>query len=65
MHQFIVPEDEKLLNFRETMALLRVSRSTLYRIMDAGKLQGSKVGNTWRFYLKDLRAYMRQGKRAS
>lgn len=45
-----------LATFPEAMRYLRVSRSTLYRLMDAGELVGHKVGNTWRFYREDLRA---------
>lgn len=45
-----------LLTFREAMAFLRVSRSTLYRLMWSGQLRGHKVGSTWRFYEADLLA---------
>ena len=45
-----------LLTFREAMDFLRVSRSTIYRLMWSGQLQGHKVGNTWRFYERDLLA---------
>jgi excisionase family DNA binding protein len=38
------------------MSYLRVSRSTLYRLMWSGQLTGHKVGSTWRFYREDLRA---------
>ena len=47
---------ESLLTFKEAMAYLRVSRSTLYRLMWSGKLTGHKVGSTWRFYASELRA---------
>lgn len=45
-----------LLTFKETMDFLRVSRSTLYRLMWAGQLRGHKVGSTWRFHRQDLLA---------
>ena len=45
-----------LLTFKETMDFLRVSRSTLYRLMWAGQLRGHKVGSTWRFRRQDLLA---------
>ena len=48
--------DDTLLTFKEAMGYLRVSRSTLYRLMWSGQLRGHKVGSTWRFYLEDLRA---------
>jgi excisionase family DNA binding protein len=49
-------QDDVLLTFKEAMHYLRVSRSTLYRLMWSGQLTGHKVGSTWRFYREDLRA---------
>jgi excisionase family DNA binding protein len=49
-------EEDILLTFKEAMSYLRVSRSTLYRLMWSGQLTGHKVGSTWRFYREDLRA---------
>ena len=51
-----VIQDDVLLTFKEAMNYLRVSRSTLYRLMWSGQLTGHKVGSTWRFYREDLRA---------
>ena len=48
--------DTVLLTFKEAMDFLRVSRSTLYRLMWSGQLRGHKVGSTWRFYESDLLA---------
>lgn len=49
-------QDDTLLTFKEAMTYLRVSRSTLYRLMWSKQLTGHKVGSTWRFYREDLRA---------
>ena len=49
-------QDDVLLTFKEAMGYLRVSRSTLYRLMWSGQLTGHKVGSTWRFYADDLLA---------
>lgn len=54
MLEHLTPEDA-LLTFKEAMNFLRVSRSTLYRLMWSGQLRGHKVGSTWRFYKQDLR----------
>ena len=48
-------QEDTLLTFKEAMSFLRVSRSTLYRLMWSGQLCGHKVGSTWRFYKDDLR----------
>ncbi|MBA2287523.1 MAG: helix-turn-helix domain-containing protein [Ktedonobacteraceae bacterium] len=49
-----------LLTAREAMAILRVSRSTLVRLIAAGQLTGLKVGRCWRFWRGDLAACVRQ-----
>ena len=54
-----VIQDDILLTFKEAMNYLRVSRSTLYRLMWSGQLTGNKVGSTWRFYREDLRGCVR------
>jgi excisionase family DNA binding protein len=54
--QMMPVQDDLLLTFKEAMNYLRVSRSTLYRLMWSGQLTGHKVGSTWRFYREDLRA---------
>jgi len=51
-----VTTEPTLLTFKEAMGFLRVSRSTLYRLMWAGQVRGHKVGSTWRFYQDDLLA---------
>lgn len=50
------PHTTMLLTFKEAMDFLRVSRSTIYRLMWSGHLRGHKVGSTWRFYEVDLLA---------
>jgi excisionase family DNA binding protein len=53
-HSFTSPTAPALLTFKEAMEFLRVSRSTIYRLMWSGRLRGNKVGSTWRFYAEDL-----------
>ena len=55
-----VIQDDILLTFKEAMNYLRVSRSTLYRLMWSGQLNGHKVGSTWRFYREDLAEKVRE-----
>jgi excisionase family DNA binding protein len=45
---------QDLLLLKEAQAYLRTSRSTIYRLMASGELQGHKVGSIWRFYKRDL-----------
>ena len=51
--------DDVLLTFNETRNILRVSRSTLLRMMDAGEIPAYKVGNTWRFYKSEVKQVVR------
>ena len=53
-------ELDTLLTFKEAMGYLRISRSTLLRLMYAGRLIGHKVGNNWRFYASDLKDCIQQ-----
>jgi excisionase family DNA binding protein len=52
-------QETPLMTFKEAMAYLRVSRSTLSRLMESGQITGHKVGSTWRFYRDDLQAGIR------
>jgi excisionase family DNA binding protein len=47
-------QEPALMTFKEAMDFLRVSRSTLYRLMWSGQVRGYKVGSAWRFYHQDL-----------
>lgn len=51
---------EPLLTFKEAMTYLRVSRSTLNRLLERGDLIGNKVGDAWRFTKTGLDAYVRR-----
>lgn len=51
-------ERDILLTFQEAAELLRVSRATMYRLLDSGRLVGHKVGRGWRFYKTDLHAFV-------
>jgi excisionase family DNA binding protein len=47
-------DDNRLLIMDEAMSLLRISRSTMYRLIDRGELQGYKIAKRWLFERKDL-----------
>lgn len=47
-------DEQVLLSFNETVAYLRTSRSTLYRLMKAERLPGHKVGRKWVFFKGDV-----------
>jgi excisionase family DNA binding protein len=47
-------EVSPFMTFQETMAFLRVSRSTLCRMIASGKIKGFHVGQNWRFKREDV-----------
>ncbi|MBT3377951.1 MAG: type II/IV secretion system protein [Lentisphaerae bacterium] len=51
-------QDGDLLPLAEAGNVLDISRSTMYRLMETGKLRGFKVGRQWRFRRGDLEAYL-------
>ncbi|MHB9022868.1 MAG: ATPase, T2SS/T4P/T4SS family [Armatimonadota bacterium] len=54
------PEGE-LLSLDAAAEFLFVSKSTMYRLLDQGKLRGMKAGKQWRFRKEDLLAYLQRG----
>jgi excisionase family DNA binding protein len=51
-------DDEKLLTLKQALDYLQIGRTTLYKLMDEGKLKAYRVGGTWRFYLGELRSFV-------
>jgi len=52
---------QEVLSLGEAAAFLYVSKSTVYRLLNQGKLRGMKAGKQWRFRKEDLLAYMQRG----
>lgn len=50
----------EVLTIQEAADFLRVSRSTLYKLVQAGKVPGKKVGRHWRFRKKTLENWLEQ-----
>lgn len=49
-----MPEDERLFTLKEACEYLKVSRSTVLRLIQRGELKDYKVGSLLRFYKRDL-----------
>ncbi len=49
---------EDLLTTRQLQNLLKVDRTTIYRIVKRGDLPAVRVGNQWRFSRKDVEAWL-------
>jgi excisionase family DNA binding protein len=47
-----------LLTLKDVMARLRLSRATIYRLIEQGELHPFKIGNALRFEEQDLDAFI-------
>ncbi len=53
---------ETLMTLEEVARFLRLSNDTVYRLVNAGKLPASKVGDQWRFRKEDVDAWFEKNK---
>ncbi|HEY3418304.1 MAG TPA: ATPase, T2SS/T4P/T4SS family [Armatimonadota bacterium] len=61
MHTVEAVAEGELLSLDAAAEFLFVSKSTMYRLLDQGKLRGMKAGKQWRFRKEDLLAYLQRG----
>jgi excisionase family DNA binding protein len=54
--------EDRILALREVADYLKLTERTLYRLTQAGRLPGFKVGNSWRFRLRDLEEWIEDQK---
>jgi len=45
---------ETLIKAREVAPLLRLSESTIYKLVARGEIPGVKIGGSWRFALQEI-----------
>jgi excisionase family DNA binding protein len=55
--------DNTLLTARQAQELLKVDRTTIYRMLKDGRLNGVKVGQHWRFYTNEVNDMLAGAKR--
>lgn len=55
--------EEELLDMEQVLRILRISRSTYYRLVNAGKLVPRKIGERHCYYLEDLEEMIQESKR--
>lgn len=51
---------DELMTTRELQDLLRVDRTTIYSMLNDGRLPGFKVGGQWRFLRREIESWMRE-----
>jgi len=55
--------DNTLLTAKQAQELLKVDRTTIYRMLKDGRLNGVKVGHQWRFYTSEVNDLLTGAKR--
>jgi len=53
---------EKLITLEEVADYLRLSKDTVYRMANTGKIPASKAGNQWRFRKEDIDQWLEKNK---
>ena len=56
---------DQILTIEELAAYLKLSKSTLYKLAQEGKVPGQKVGKHWRFRRDVIDTWMAAGARAA
>jgi excisionase family DNA binding protein len=56
---------EGALTVKDLAGYLNVTEKTVYRLAQRGELPGFKVAGTWRFWRKDIDAWVEDQKRVS
>lgn len=55
-------ESDDIMTIEQLAAYLKISQSTLYKLVQDGKLPGQKVGKCWRFHKEAIDRWL--GERA-
>ena len=50
--------EDEILTLKEVADYLKLTERTLYRLTQDGTLPGFKVGNSWRFRVRDIEAWI-------
>ena len=56
----MAPDPSDILTIEELATYLRISRSTLYKLVQEGRLPGQKVGKRWRFHRGAIDEWLKQ-----
>lgn len=58
-----MPNQENILTIDELADYLRISKSSLYKLAQAGKLPGQKIGRHWRFHKEAVDQWLKDTKK--
>lgn len=57
----MVGTSDDIMTIEALAAYLKISRSTLYKLVQSGRLPGQKVGKRWRFHKEAIDEWVKQG----
>ena len=61
LEEHMAEPSDKIMTIEELAEYLKVSRSTLYKLLQDGKLPGQKVGKRWRFHQDAIDEWVKSG----
>jgi excisionase family DNA binding protein len=57
----VEPKIDEIMTMEELSSYLKISRYTLYKLVQEGKLPGQKIDKQWRFGKKSIDPWMNDG----
>ena len=52
-------KDGEIISMAQAIEMLKTTRSTFYRWLRTGLIEGMKVGRQWRFYREDIEQFLK------
>ncbi len=56
---------DTIMNLDDLAVYVKLSKSSLYKLCQAGKVPGTKIGRTWRFPRDEIERYVRGNHRGA
>lgn len=57
----VEPKIDEIMTIEELSSYLKIPKSTLYKLVQEGKLPGQKIGKQWRFGKKSIDCWINDG----
>ena len=56
----VAAESDDIMTIDALAEYLKISRSTLYKLVQGGRLPGQKIGKRWRFHKEAINEWLKQ-----
>ena len=54
---------ENIVTVKELASFLKLTEATIYKLVSSGELPGFKIGDSWRFDIKEVLKLIKKGKK--